>query len=44
MSIDDCEIYAPLFSPEFIEVMRRVVPPERRAALARSVVFVGRKP
>jgi hypothetical protein len=42
--IDDCEMYAPPFTPEFIEVLRRVVPPERRAALARSLVFVGRKP
>jgi hypothetical protein len=28
---DDCEIYAPLFTPEFIEVLRRVV--RRRGAL-----------
>jgi hypothetical protein len=41
--IDDCEIYAPLFTPEFIEVLRRVV--RRRGALRlRSLVFVGRKP
>lgn len=43
MSIDDCERY-PLFTPGLIANMRRLLPPERHARVARSVVFVATKP
>lgn len=43
MSIDDCARY-PLFPPGLIATMRRLLPPERHAAVARSVVFTARKP
>lgn len=43
MSVDDCERY-PLFTPGLIATMRRLLPPERHTAVARSVVFTARKP
>lgn len=43
LSIDDCERY-PLFTTGLIATMRRLLPPERHAAVARSVVFTARKP
>ena len=41
-SIDDLARY-PLFPTSLIENMRRLLPPERRQAVARSVVFTARK-
>lgn len=43
MSIDDCARY-PLFPPGLIATMRRVLPSERHAQVARSVVVTARKP
>lgn len=43
MSVDDCERY-PLFTPALIATMRRLLPPERQAAVARAVVLTARKP
>lgn len=43
MGIDDCARY-PLFTPALIAVMRRLIRPERQDAVARSAVFVARKP
>jgi arsenite methyltransferase len=34
----------PLFTPELIELMREVIPPERQGAVAVSVVVKARKP
>ncbi len=41
--IDDCAQY-PLFTPELIALMRRLIPPARHGAVARSVLFTARKP
>lgn len=41
-SIDDLARY-PLFPPSLIENMRRLLPPKRKSAVARSVVFTARK-
>jgi len=43
VGVDDCEQY-PLFTPELIALMRRLIPPERQATVARSVIFSARKP
>lgn len=43
LSIDDCERY-PLFTPGLIATMRRLLPLDRHASVARSVVFLARKP
>lgn len=41
--VDECEQY-PLFTPELIALMRRLISPERQATVARSVIFSARKP
>ncbi len=41
--VDECEQY-PLFTPELIALMRRLIPPDRQATVARSVIFSARKP
>jgi len=41
--VDECEQY-PLFTPELIALMRRLIPPARQAKVARSVIFKARKP
>lgn len=41
--IDECAQY-PLFTPELIALMRRLIPVQRHAAVARSVTFMARKP
>ena len=41
--IDDVACY-PLFTPILIEVMRHVIPPERQASVATSVIARARKP
>jgi hypothetical protein len=41
--IDDCATF-PLFTRELIELMRRLIPPERQDAVAFSVIAQARKP
>ncbi len=41
--IDECARY-PLFTPELIALMRRLIPPARHASVARSVIFTAWKP
>lgn len=41
--IDDVALF-PLFTPELVELMRRVIPPERQPAVATSVVIRARRP
>lgn len=43
LTVDDCARY-PLFPAPLIERMRRLLPPERQEAVARSVVFTARRP
>jgi arsenite methyltransferase len=43
VGIDDCAQY-PLFTPELLALMRRLIPPERQPRIARSVIFLARKP
>jgi ubiquinone/menaquinone biosynthesis C-methylase UbiE len=38
MSIDDCALY-PLFSPEVIALMKRLIPAEKQSAVAVSIVI-----
>jgi hypothetical protein len=33
----------PMFSPELLALMRRLIPPERQGTVARSVIFTARK-
>jgi hypothetical protein len=33
----------PMFTPELLAVMRRLIPVERQQRVARSVVFMARK-
>ncbi len=35
--VDDCERY-PLFTPDLIELMRKLIPPQRQGEVAVSVV------
>lgn len=41
--VDECEQY-PMFTPELIALMRRLIPAEKQATVARSVIFTARKP
>jgi hypothetical protein len=41
--MDECAQY-PLFTDELLDVMRRTIPRERWARVARSVIFAARKP
>jgi hypothetical protein len=41
--LDDLARY-PLFAPEFIEFLRRAMPPERHPELVFSIVVTARKP
>ena len=34
----------PLFAPDFIDFMRRIMPPHRHAELVFSIVITARKP
>ena len=34
----------PLFTPDFLDFMRRIMPPERHAELVFSIVVTARKP
>ncbi len=40
-SIDDFTMY-PLFTPELIDLMRRLIPPEQQSAVATAVVVRAR--
>jgi len=40
---DDLRRY-PLFSPEFLDILRRVMPPQRHDELVYGVVVTARKP
>jgi hypothetical protein len=42
-ALDDLVRY-PLFAPEFLEFLRRVMPLHRHAELVRSIVVTARKP
>jgi hypothetical protein len=37
MGVDGCALY-PLFTPDLLDLMRRLIPLERQAAVATSVV------
>jgi hypothetical protein len=41
--LDDLIRY-PLFTPDFIDFMRRVMPPHRHQELVHSIVITARKP
>jgi arsenite methyltransferase len=41
VSVDDLALY-PLFTPELIQLMRKLIPSERKAAVATSVVITAR--
>jgi len=41
--LGDLTLY-PLFTPDFLDFMRRVVPPERHAELVFSIVVTARRP
>ena len=43
VSVDDLTLY-PLFTPELIQMMRTLIPLERQAAVATSVVITARRP
>jgi arsenite methyltransferase len=42
VSVDDLALY-PLFTPELIQLMRMLIPLERQAAVATSVVLTARR-
>ena len=42
VSVDDLALY-PLFTPELIELMRTLIPLERRSAVATAVVITARR-
>jgi hypothetical protein len=41
--IDEAAMF-PLFTPELIELMRKLIPPERQGSVALSVIVKARKP
>jgi arsenite methyltransferase len=42
VAVDDLALY-PLFTPELIQLMRTLIPLERRRAVATSVVITARR-
>ncbi|HYZ19258.1 MAG TPA: hypothetical protein VE615_06920 [Gaiellaceae bacterium] len=42
VSVDDLALY-PLFTPELIRLMQRLIPPERQAAVATSIVLTAER-
>lgn len=40
--VDDVALF-PLFTPELVELMRQLIPPERQASVATSVVVRARR-
>ena len=43
VTVDDLALY-PLFTPELIQLMRTLIPPERQDTVATSVVITARRP
>ncbi|MGH3030162.1 MAG: hypothetical protein ACRDNE_05265 [Gaiellaceae bacterium] len=43
MGVDDCALY-PLFTPELLDLMRRLIPPERQGEVGVAVVVRARLP
>jgi arsenite methyltransferase len=43
MSVEGCALY-PLFTADLIELMRRLIPPERQESVATSIVVTARLP
>jgi arsenite methyltransferase len=43
MSVDDLALY-PLFTPDVLELMRTLIPPERQRELAVAIVVTARLP
>jgi hypothetical protein len=43
MSVDDAALY-PLFTPDLLELMRKLIPPDRQRELAVAVVITARLP
>ena len=41
--VEECAQY-PMFTPDLLALMRRLIPPERQARVASSVIFLARKP
>jgi arsenite methyltransferase len=41
MGVEDCALY-PLFTPDLLELMRRLIPAERQGAVAVAVVVRAR--
>jgi len=41
--VEQAALY-PLFTPDLIELMRRLIPPDRLATVAMSVIATARKP
>lgn len=41
--VEEAALY-PLFTPALIQLMREVIPPERQASVAVSVIATARKP
>lgn len=43
MGVEDCALY-PLFTSELIDLMRRLIPPERQGSVAVAAVVSARLP
>lgn len=43
MGVEDCALY-PLFTPDLLDLMRRLIPPERQQGVATSIVVRARLP
>jgi arsenite methyltransferase len=43
MGVDDCALY-PLFTPDLLDLMRRLIPPERQGEVGVAVVLRARLP
>jgi arsenite methyltransferase len=43
MSVEDAALY-PLFTPDLLELMRTLIPPERQRELAVAIVVTARLP
>jgi arsenite methyltransferase len=41
VSVDDCALY-PLFTADLLDLMRELIPPEKQADVATSVVITAR--
>jgi hypothetical protein len=41
MSVDDCSLY-PLFTPDVLDLMRTLIPPEQQRAIGTAVVLRAR--